>query len=274
MKENFTWKYDELKFGGIEWSVSNPNKIMVVVHGIGEHMDRYDALAKYFNQQSYHVMGIDHYGHGKSDGKRGASKGFEFYFDYLSAFLDHIQQKYNKPIILYGHSMGGGIVTGFVLKRSSLIDAAIITSPALLTYRKVPKYLLNVLAVLNRLVPNLRVEQGLDLQKISHDVAVIEAVKKDVLNHSKMSVRLAYSMVINGLWCIEHAQQLKIPALLIHGDADEFTSVEGSRLFAERAPNQLLTYREWPGGFHELHNEPNKKEVMEFIALWLKKLDA
>lgn len=272
MKEHFTWKYHELKFAGIEWKVADPNKVIVLVHGIGEHINRYDSLAKYFNQYGYLVIGIDHYGHGASDGQKGASKGFSFYFEYLQAFLNYVRQQYNKPIILYGHSMGGGIVTGFILKNIIPIDAAIITSPALLTYRRVPRYLLTILSVLNKLIPNIRIKQGLNLQKISHDKQVIEAFKKDPLNHDKMSIRLAYSMVINGLWCIEHAMQLKIPTLLIHGDADEFTSVEGSRLFASKAPAGLLTYKEWSGGFHELHNEPNKMEVLGFILSWLNKL--
>ncbi|MFC6099038.1 alpha/beta hydrolase [Olivibacter domesticus] len=272
MKAHFTWKYQDIKFAGIEWKAADPHKIIVLVHGIGEHIERYDNLAKYFNQYSYHVIGLDHYGHGTSDGQKGASKGFSFYFEYLQAFLDYIHQQHNKPIILYGHSMGGGIVTGFILKYKSSIQAAVITSPALLTYRKVPRYLLMILAVLNKLIPNMRIKQGLNLQKISHDHQVIEAFKKDPLNHNKMSIRLAYSMLINGLWCIEHAQQLKIPTLLIHGDADEFTSVEGSRLFADKAQKNLLTYKEWGGGFHELHNEPNKMEVLAFILSWLNKV--
>lgn len=271
MKENFIWVYNELKFGGLTWRVPKPDRVMVIVHGIGEHIGRYDEMARFFNQHNFSVIGIDHYGHGKSPGKRGASKGFDFSFDYLTAFLNKVKQQFQKPIILYGHSMGGGMVTGFVLKRVPPIEAVIISSPALLTYKKVPKYLLGTLAVLNKLIPDLRVEQGLDIQKSSHDPKAIAAFQQDTLNHSKMSIRLAYTMVSNGFWCLEHARELKIPALLIHGDADEFTSVEGSRLFAKRVPQQWLTYKEWPGGYHELHNEPNKMEVFQAILDWLKK---
>jgi len=272
MKENFIWKYAQLDFSGTAWRVFAPSKVIVLVHGIGEHVGRYNEMAQYFNQHNYDVIGIDHYGHGRSPGKKGASKGFEFAFNYLGAFIDYVQNSYNKPIILYGHSMGGGIVTGFILKRNSPIEAAIISSPALLTYKKIGYFQQKALAVLNYIIPHIRIEQGLDLQKSSHDPKSISAFESDPLNHSKMSIRLIYTMIKNGFWCLKYPQRLRVPTYLFHGDADEFTSVQGSRLFASKASSNLLTYREWPGGYHELHNEPNKNEVFDAILAWLASL--
>ncbi|MNL88838.1 hypothetical protein D3C87_2188020 [compost metagenome] len=68
---------------------------------------------------------------------------------------------------------------------------------------------------------------------------------------------------------MQHANQLRVKTLLIHGNADEFTAVEGSRLFAERAPKELLTYKEWDNLYHEMHNEPESKEVLLFVYKWL-----
>lgn len=268
--QSFNWTYNEQNFSGITWHPEYFYEVIVIVHGIGEHVGRYEHLGHYFSDRGYAVIGIDHYGHGRSAGARGASKGFEFYFDYLSAFLGHVKTLYNKPIILYGHSMGGGIVTGFLLKRQPHVKAAIISSPALLIARKVNPVLHFILKCLNAIIPNFRVSQGLDVNKISHDKKVVEDFKNDKLNHDKMSITLALGMIENGAWCLENADKLQVPSLLIHGDKDEFTDVRGSRLFAERAPKNLLLYKEWPGGYHELHNEPFKEDVLYFIAEWLK----
>jgi len=76
-------------------------------------------------------------------------------------------------------------------------------------------------------------------------------------------------MIQNGAWCLLHAAGLKVKSLLIPGNAGEFTAVEGSRLFSEKAPAELLTYREWEGMYHEMHNEPDSRDVLLFVAGWL-----
>jgi acylglycerol lipase len=266
---DFYWFYQRTKFHGINWIPENFQRVMIIVHGIGEHMGRYDHVAAFFMKEGYAVIGIDHYGHGKSDGKRGASRGFDFMFDYLHSFHRHVKDTYGKPIVMYGHSMGGGVLTGYLLRRQPELLAAVISAPALIIGTRPGGFLKGFLHVASSLVPHLRINQGLDINKISHDKGAVEKFREDPLRHDKLSLRLADDMIRNGAWCLEHAERLSVPALLIHGNADEFTAVEGSRLFAERAPSALLTYREWDGLYHEMHNEPDARDVLLLVAGWL-----
>ncbi|MDR6568365.1 alpha/beta hydrolase [Chitinophaga ginsengisegetis] len=265
----FYWFYQRTRFHGINWIPENFGRVMIVVHGIGEHIGRYDHVAAFFMKEGYLVIGIDHYGHGKSDGTKGATKGFEFMFDYLQSFVRHVEDTYHKPVVMYGHSMGGGVLTGFLLRRQPEILAAVISAPALIIGMRPGGFLKGVLKVASAIAPNIRIKQGLDINKISHDKTEVEKFRADPLRHDKLSLRLANDMIQNGAWCLLHAAELCVPSLLIHGNADEFTAVEGSRLFAERAPSALLTYREWEGMYHEMHNEPASREVLLFIAGWL-----
>jgi len=265
----FYWSYQQTKFRGINWLPEKFDKVMIIVHGIGEHVGRYDEVATFFNRQGFAVIGIDHYGHGKTEGLRGASKGFEFMFNYLQDFLLHVKTQFNKPVVMYGHSMGGGVLTGFLLKRQPELLAAVISAPALIIGTRPGSLLKGVLKVLNVLVPHIRIPQGLDINKISHDSAAVEKFRNDPLRHRKLSFRLANDMIQNGAWCLGHAGQLKVRTLLIHGNADEFTAVEGSRQFAASAPANLLTYKEWDNLYHEMHNEPESSEVLNYIATWL-----
>ncbi|CAL1517510.1 Monoacylglycerol lipase [Chitinophaga sp. MM2321] len=266
---DFYWSAQHTRFHGINWIPDNFSRVMIIVHGIGEDVGRYDHVAKFFSGQGFAVTGIDHYGHGKSDGKRGASPGFEFMFDYLQDYLDHVKELYDKPVVMYGHSMGGGVLTGFLLKREPAIQAAVISAPALIVGRRPGALLRGLLRFLSGVLPDVRINQGLDINKISHDKEAVEKFRRNPLRHDKLSLRLANDMIRNGAWCLLHAGELQIRSLLIHGSADEFTAVEGSRLFAERAPASLLSYQEWEGDYHELHNEVNRKEVLLFIAGWL-----
>jgi alpha-beta hydrolase superfamily lysophospholipase len=269
--EEFKWTYDGVNFSGKTWKPRIFDHVVIIIHGIGEHIGRYAHVADYLNADGYAVTGIDLYGHGLSDGPRGASKGIEFAFDYLSAFLNYVLFTYHKPVVLYGHSMGGGLVTGFVLKRQPAVKGVIISSAALLIPGVTPFSRL-IFKGLNALVPNLRISQGLDINKLTHSKIAIDAFKNDKLTHCRMSIRLAYEMILNGAWCIENAGYLRIPALVIHGSQDAFTSPAGSRLFAKKVPRQLIVFEEWESGYHELHNEPEKDEVLSFILDWLEVL--
>lgn len=266
----FYWTFKQTQFHGIHWLPQKFDKVMIIVHGIGEHIGRYDQVAAFFMQQGYAVIGIDHYGHGKTDGHKGASRGFEFMFDYLKAFLRHVKTQFSKPVIMFGHSMGGGVLTGFLLKRQPEILAAVISAPALIIGTRPGPLLKGALKVITAIAPNFRISQGLDINKVSHDPLAIEKFENDPLRHDKISFRLANDMIQNGAWCLEHADQLKVRSLLMHGSADEFTAVEGSRLFAKRAPANLLTYKEWDNLYHEMHNEPESAEVLQYVADWLK----
>jgi acylglycerol lipase len=267
--EEFYWSFQQTKFRGLKWVPAHFDRVMIIVHGIGEHIGRYEQVAAFFMEQGFAVVGIDHYGHGKSDGRKGASKGFEFMFSYLQDFLTYAAELYAKPLVMYGHSMGGGVLTGFLLKKQPQLAAAIISAPALIIASKPGVLLRGLLKVLNVLVPHIRIPQGLPLEKISHNPAAVEKFRNDPLRHGKLSFRLAHDMIENGQWCLQHANLLNVRTLLIHGNADEFTAVEGSRLFAERAPAGMLTYQEWEGMYHEMHNEIESAKVLQFISSWL-----
>lgn len=241
--------------------------MVIIVHGLGEHTGRYSWLAEQLNKSHLGVIGVDHYGHGRSDGNRGASLGSQMTEEYLHAFLTFVRFTYPCRQILYGHSMGGNLVAGLLLRRMPYLKGAILSSPAL-AIPSMTAAKRRLLRVLYTLLPDIRIAQGLDIRKLSHDEQVVREFCSDPLNHDRMSIRLAWDMYTNGLWCQEHARFLAVPVLLYHGAADKFTGIEGSRIFAANAPNELMTYLEWPGGYHELHNEPFKNEVVATITEW------
>lgn len=269
MMQDFSFTTQQTRFHGITWEPKQFDRVMIIIHGIGEHVGRYAPVAAYFNQYGFLVTGIDHYGHGKSDGKRGTTKGIQFIFDYLQDFIDEIKQRYQLPIVLYGHSMGGGITTGFLLKRQPNIQAAIISAPLLLLPQHPAPWYQRLVRWLSKLLPHFTISQGLDIRKISHDTHEVNLFRQDPLRHDRISFLLGSTLLDNAAWSLENARRLKVPTLLIHGDQDEFTSIKGSRLFSERAPKELLTYKEWPGYYHEMHNEIDKKAVLDHILSWL-----
>jgi len=58
---------------------------------------------------------------------------------------------------------------------------------------------------------------------------------------------------------------------LMHGGADRITSPAGTRSFSERVGGDV-THREWPGLYHEIHNEKEREKVFEFTLQWMTKI--
>nr|MBP6462690.1 alpha/beta hydrolase [Rubrivivax sp.] len=83
-----------------------------IVHGLGEHIGRYEALAAMLNAAGWHVAGHDHRGHGRSEGARGSIKGRQSLLADLAAVSDHVRQ--GGRLVLLGHSLGGLIAARFV----------------------------------------------------------------------------------------------------------------------------------------------------------------
>ncbi|MGX5819098.1 alpha/beta hydrolase [Chitinophaga lutea] len=269
MGRDFNWEYKGRRFHGQQWEPPVIYGAMVLVHGIGENISRYSHVGDFFASQGYYVAGIDHYGHGRSDGRRGDALSLEDTLDYIGAFTEKIREEVRMPMCMYGHSMGGGLLAGFLLRRQPDLRAAVLSAPALIVGAAPGAFLRTVLHAGATLFPRWRFPTGLDIRKISHDPDVVKKFEHDPLRYDKASLHLMDLMVRNGRWCIRHAGELRTPTLLIHGTADEFTDPSGSGQFAGRAPAGLVTYQPWDKGYHELHNEPNRLEVLNFVAGWL-----
>ena len=63
---------DGLRLHLQHWPAPGPaHGTVQIVHGLGEHIGRYEALAAALNAEGWHVAGHDHRGHGRSEGARG-----------------------------------------------------------------------------------------------------------------------------------------------------------------------------------------------------------
>jgi alpha-beta hydrolase superfamily lysophospholipase len=118
-----------------EWTPDGDSRAWVVlIHGLGEHCARYDHVAEKFSANDIHTLGFDYRGHGRSDGKRGHIPAFDLILQDIAHFLSEAtRQAADKPVFLYGHSMGGEVVLLYVIQRRPAIRGVICTGPSLET---------------------------------------------------------------------------------------------------------------------------------------------
>jgi len=261
---------DGLTLEGRLWKADNQKSVIVLVHGLGEHTGRYDHVAKVFNDSGYSFMGTDLRGHGESAGKRGHAMGYATIFSDLDKTLDYVDAQFSgTQIILYGHSMGGNIVSNYLIRQlNPTIKKAIITGPWLKLVNNPPAAVLNLARLLAKGFPSITVPNGLDTGDLSTDPQVKLKYQQDPLVHNKISLAFSTQLFAGGQKAINNASKIQIPILAMHGAEDRITSVEGTSRFAANC-GDLCTLKIWPGMKHEIHNEIDKEFVFNFMLNWL-----
>lgn len=263
---------DNLKLFGHSWQPDTeaPKASVVLVHGMGEHIMRYDHWAEKFVNQGYAVTGLDHRGHGRSEGKRGHIPSYESLLQDADLLIKKSLEFFpDKPVILYGHSLGGNIVLNHALTRKN-ISRYIVTSPWLQLSFTPSSIKLILAKTMKRILPGLLQPSGLNVGHLSHDPEVVKAYENDPLVHDRISVRMFISAYTRGEWALANAGELDRSVLLMHGGNDKITSANASCRFAEKA-GKYVELKIWEGMYHELHNEKIKDEVFGYIMKWLEK---
>jgi alpha-beta hydrolase superfamily lysophospholipase len=254
--------------GIIQSPGENTKSIIILIHGLGEHIQRYIYWAELFKKEDIGFVGVDLPGHGRSEGKRGKIKNYNLIGEMIDILLKSCKQTFpGIPVYIYGHSLGGGIVLEYLLRRNPKIKGAIITSPWLRLSFEPARNKMILASVMNIILPGITQPSGLNVSHLSHDVSIVEKYKTDPLVHGKISVGLFYGAMSAAKYSLEHASELKVPTLILHGSKDLITSPEGSREFAGKT--SMAELKIWDEGFHELHNEPFKDEVFKYVMNWI-----
>jgi alpha-beta hydrolase superfamily lysophospholipase len=255
-----------------DWPLDGPAQATVlIVHGLGEHVGRYDALANRLNGWGYAVRGYDQYGHGESGGPRGGLTSDLRLLADLADIVDATRARMpaGQPLVLLGHSMGGLVAAHFVARGVRPVEALVLSSPALdAGLNPVQKLLV---ATLPRLAPNLRVGNGLNADYLSHDAAVVAAYRADPLCHDRICARLARFIAEAGPATVAQAGQWQVPTLLMWAGADRLVNPAGSAAFAAAAPRAVVQSHGFAPLYHELFNESPElaDPVFERLQRWL-----
>jgi alpha-beta hydrolase superfamily lysophospholipase len=242
--------------------------VVLLVHGLGEHAGRYHQLALRLNSWGFAVRGYDQYGHGESDGVRGALPREARLIDDLTDVISSTRKRMEGgPLILLGHSMGGLVAALLVALERVPVEGLVLSSPAFAVRLNAAQKVL--LRTLPRFAPHFTTGNGLDPNFLSHDYAVVAAYATDRLVHDRLSARLAAFIAQSGPQLVSQAPQWKVPTLLLYAGDDKLVDPEGSRSFAANAPKQVVSAQGFPRLFHEIFNEPDNQPVFEALKRWL-----
>lgn len=274
-----TYTYEESKLTARDgvvlyaqsWRAAQPKGTIVLIHGISEHSTRYRHVGEFWATHGYTVHTMDLRGHGRSPGPRILVRQIDEHSHDVGTLLTWArQQAPTQPLFLFGHSMGGLIVTYHTLTQKPELNGVILSGPALKLNGASP-LLVAIGHLVARVYPTLPMAK-IDTTGISRDAAVVQANTADpLIYHDGVPAATALAMVKAVAYVQTHWSAFHWPVLILQGTADRIVNPEGSRQFYAQAGSTDKTLKLYDGLYHEVLNEPEKEQIMAEVVEWLDK---
>ncbi len=270
-------KHEQGQFEGVGkttlyWQSWQPTKVqkrgvVVVVHGLKDHSSRYADFARELNAKGYGVYAFDLRGHGYSAGNRVATTLFDDYVMDLDMFLTRVMLDAKVPVFVFGHSMGGAIVTLHSIMYHPSVRGMILSAAALEPGVSGAK--IDATNATDAVFPDFDVFD-LDVNQFSRDPEVVRGVRKDPLVYQGAAPAHMAAELIGGIQAIDATMEsVEVPLLILHGKADQVTPPAGSKELFERAASKDKTLELYGNMVHDLLHEPEKATVTKDIIAWL-----
>jgi acylglycerol lipase len=246
-----------------------PRAVLVIAHGAGEHIGRYEHVAARLVSERYAVYGLDHRGHGLSEGPRALVDRL----NYTVADLDHFValaagEHPGQDVFLLGHSMGGCISVQYAIAHQDRLQGLLLSGP-LAALDAAPPPVRVLASVLSALTPKLPLF-AVDPSLVSRDPAVVKAYVDDPLvYHGKLPVRTISELAGAVGSFPARVGAITIPTLIMYGTEDKLAPPAGSVMLSERIAATDKTLIPYEGLYHEILNEPEQQQVMDDMCAWL-----
>jgi len=237
------------------WPVDDPARLVVLVHGYGEHIGRYEHVARALTERGSAVIGPDHVGHGRSEGEQALVEDFETVVDDLRKVVQ--QARGELPVVMVGHSMGGLIATRYAQRHREELAGLVLSGPAIGLGPVIEGWLA---------APEPP-SDPIDVAVLSRDPAVGEAYAADPLVWHGGWKRPTLEAFVAADEAIAAGPGFgDLPLLYVHGAEDQLVPAVLARPFVERLAGPDSDLRLIDGARHEVFNELGQEETIALVA--------
>jgi alpha-beta hydrolase superfamily lysophospholipase len=275
-------KYEEINYvgyDGIRMFLSiyrpdndKPRALLIILHGLGSHAGDFREMGKYFAEKGLAVFIPDQRGFGHYSGLKGHVISFDEYVEDIQNLVMYVRDRYlNNVAFLFGSSMGGINAVRYASKYSSEIDGLILHCPGVAQNLEVgfgKKIAGNLLSLLN---VKRYIASEINFSDTTRNPKIVKQMETDPLRFELVTPRFG----IEGLKAAEDgynsAESIKLPVLLQQAGADRLVDPVRSREFFDSLSSTDKTWKLYDGLYHQLHNEPEREQVLGDMEAWLEK---
>ncbi len=277
-----------------------PRACILILHGMAEHIQRYETFSEFLCEKGYAVYGFDLRGHGRTgdmaaaSGILAAENGWDRTLSDIDLWVERIRKDYpESPIVLFGHSMGSLLAKCYAAKQGNKIKGLILSGPVanpgflrilasflawgngLINGRNAPARLLDRLIFkgYGRSIKDRRT----DFDWLSRDERQVDAYLRDPHCGRIMSIGF-YQDLLKGLQMAYKQSTYRstpkdLQIYIFGGSKDPVGKFSKgiSSLYKEyrRAGVSNVTMKFYSDGRHEMLNETNRDEVYKDVLSWL-----
>ncbi|KAI7880655.1 alpha/beta-hydrolase [Lichtheimia hyalospora FSU 10163] len=252
---------------------------IVLVHGFGEHIARYDRMFQYLAEHGIQSYGFDQRGFGKSGQKAGDfgnNHGYDTVLCDINAAIHRVKQP-DVPLFLMGHSMGGGLILNLLFRSEKydgvkLVTGAIASAPLVRLSMPISPFRYYPLMCASKIIPSFTIQAGLHPDAMSHDADEVKKLIEDPLVHDYATLGTVRSFLDAGEDVIKQAHKIKTPIVYSHGIPDAINDYKATKIAYENTASTDKTLKAWDNLFHDLHNETpaERQQVMDYYLQWIK----
>ena len=247
-----------------------PKAVLVVIHGVAEHSDRYLNVVDNLVPSGYAIYAYDQRGHGQSPGQRGYIESWDEYRSDLKQFLDLVHQRESGlPVFMYGHSHGALIALDFLINESNNLSGALVSGSPLASDDAASPMLVAAAKILSRVWPTFSLDSPINPAQLSCDARVVQKYQDDPAVFKILTARWGTEYLKTQDEVREQASKIDVPILILHGGEDSLCDPQGSQYLYEQVSSTDKTLKIYPSYFHEIHNEPGHITVIQDMNEWM-----
>jgi acylglycerol lipase len=245
------------------WAADPARATVVLVHGLAEHSGRYEHVGAFLAERGYDTHGFDLRGHGGSGGRRVDVRRFDDFLDDIELIITGARTP-GRPLVLYGHSLGGLLATSYAESDRPQPDLLVLSAPAL--DANLSGFLEGMLQVLGRFAPLMRVGSPVEGEQLSRDPEVGRRYFADPLVSTKGTARFGRITLRAMKAATAGIGAIRVPTLVIHGEDDPLVPVATTAPLGDLPGCERIVF---PGLRHETHNEPEWRDVLGKVTGWI-----
>lgn len=254
-----------------KWETEHDAKgVVVIVHNILEHTGRYAYVITMLRRNGYHVIMGDLPGQGQtSRANKGQLEHFDIYHETLIEWV-RIANEYKIPTFVMGVGLGGLILLNVLEKTELPIEGMLLLSP-LLEFKRNNKTRKNMLiSNVGKGSKYARFKLGIETKDLTRNDEVIEETKQDGLMLRKVTYKW-YNILLETMKdTVQHFKDIQsMPTLLMYGTEDKLLELRSFNELKNNLNTNEFYFKVWEGFYHEIHNEPERDQVMRYVLTFL-----
>mgnify|MGYP003283775041 CR=1 FL=1 len=292
MQQQFLSMDDGVRLALYHWPAEPARGVLVLVHGMAEHGDRYDRFAQAAVGRGLAVVALDLRGHGRTaavnDQPLGylGPQGWPGVVTDILRTADWAQARYpGLPLYLFGHSMGSVFARAVLQRDGGRFQACVLSGVTVNTNAVLRRVSIPLTALVCLVRPADRPSKFLDrlsfgsfnhafepnrtaFDWLSRDEAEVDAYVDDPLCGFVCSPQLFREVARMVAYTVSpaHIRQAPddLPVLVLSGSEDPVGGNGAAAAYLEKtwkACGKRLRSHLYPGGRHELLNDTCREEV-------------